>query len=193
MSHPLLIETNVSLFACTEQKGKDFFKDQDSLTHLDESDASSLARSVPQFGQLTTIVCSPRDFDCRWPSRLGMLVTVIRMNSFNASHSDWNAVLTGISTLLQSMHQNISAVHFSVKWEWKSEDSQQRKVHWLHLLFTQNRKSCSHFALLIFRRQMEQLVSILEPAVICCQDCPLVTEVQDPICSKTIFLQVLRT
>ena len=60
MSHPLLIETNVSLFACTEQKGKDFFKDQDSLTHLDESDASSFARSVPQFGQLTTIVCAAR-------------------------------------------------------------------------------------------------------------------------------------
>ena len=125
----------------------------------------ALCRSLDN-RELTTIVCSPRDFDCRWPSRLGMFVTVIRMNSFNASHSDWNAVLTGISTLLQSMHQNISAVHFSVKWEWKSEDSQQRKVHWLHLLFTQNRKSCSHFALLIFRRQMEQLVSILEPAVI---------------------------
>jgi hypothetical protein len=47
------------------------------------------------------------------------------------THSDWHAILIGVSMLLQSVQSNISAVHFSVKWDWKTKDSiakQETKV-----------------------------------------------------------------
>ena len=41
----------------------------------------------------------------------------------DGTHSEWHAILLGVSMLLQSIQSNISTVHISVKWDWKAKDT----------------------------------------------------------------------
>jgi hypothetical protein len=72
---------------------------------------------------------------CAGPEQKGPSSYVYDKMSFTTTstgaYSDWHAILDGVSMLLKSMQSNISAVHISVKWDWKKKDtiSLQAKVY----------------------------------------------------------------
>jgi hypothetical protein len=73
---------------------------------------------------------------CAGPEQKGPSSYVYNTMSFATTsigkHSEWHAILVGVSMLLKTMQSNISAVHISVKWDQKTKDTislQATKVH----------------------------------------------------------------
>ena len=68
---------------------------------------------------------------CAGPEQKGPSSYVYDKMSFTTTSTGAYSELDGVSMLLKSMQSNISAVHISVKWDWKKKDtiSLQAKVY----------------------------------------------------------------